>query len=162
MLHFVCKPFEQLSLQELYDCLAARQAVFIVEQDCPYLDADGLDPAAWHLLGRSSQGTLAAYARLLPPGTSYPDYASIGRVLTTAAFRGKGAGKELMQQALTHTRRLWPHAPIKLSAQRYLTAFYQSFGFSPVGEPYLEDGIPHIAMVLPAPTDETLRRSGTV
>ncbi len=149
MLHFVCKPFEQLSLQELYDCLAARQGVFIVEQNCPYLDADGRDLQAWHLQGRSPQGTLGAYARLLPPGTLYEGHASIGRVLTTAAFRGKGAGRLLMEQALTHTRRLWPQTPIKLSAQGYLTEFYRSFGFSPVGEPYLEDGIPHIAMVLP-------------
>ncbi|MEQ8704076.1 MAG: GNAT family N-acetyltransferase [Phaeodactylibacter sp.] len=147
-LHFNCLPFDKLSLQELYDSMALRQEVFVVEQDCPYLDADGKDSGGHHLLGYDDKGVLIAYARLLPPGISYPDYASIGRVVTSPAARRTGAGKQLMRESIDWCRRLYGDVSIKISAQVYLTRFYESFGFKQVGAEYLEDDIPHIGMVL--------------
>ncbi len=147
MPEFTCLPFAQLSLQQLYELLALRQEVFVVEQDCPYLDADGKDEPAHHLLGYNTQGQLIAYARLLPPGISYPEYASIGRVITAMPARRTGAGKALMRESLQWCRQLYGAVPVKISAQVYLLKFYRSFGFQEVGEEYLEDDIPHIAMV---------------
>ncbi len=146
-LTFDCKPFERLSPNELYDLLRLRQEVFVVEQHCAYLDADGKDLQAWHLMGYDEAGHLAAYARLLPAGVSYADYPAIGRIVTSARWRGKGAGRRLMREAIAWMERLFGRQPIKISAQTYLIAFYRSFGFEPVGLPYLEDGIPHTAMI---------------
>ncbi|MCI4651320.1 GNAT family N-acetyltransferase [Phaeodactylibacter sp.] len=145
---FNCLPFEKLSLQELYDSMALRQEVFVVEQNCPYLDADGKDEAGHHLLGYNTDGKLMAYTRLLPPGISYPDYASIGRVVTSPSARRTGAGKILMRESIGWCARLYGEVPIKISAQVYLTHFYESFGFEKVGAEYLEDDIPHVGMVL--------------
>ncbi len=145
-MNFLCKPFQQLTLQELYSAMMLRQAVFVVEQDCPYLDADGKDQVGWHLLGYD-EGQLGAYARLLPVGVSYEAYPSIGRVVTSAQFRRGGFGLLLMQEAVQQSERLFGKTAIKLSAQQYLVKFYQRFGFETVGAGYLEDGIPHIAMV---------------
>jgi ElaA protein len=139
--------FYDLSLDQLYALMALRQEVFVVEQNCPYLDADGADQKGWHLLGTSEEGQLLAYARLLPPGVSYPAHASIGRVITSPSARGKGYGLELMRVAIDEINRLFPGAPLKISAQCYLIRFYESLGFKTVGESYLEDDIPHIAMV---------------
>lgn len=127
--------------------MTLRQEVFVVEQNCPYLDADGKDQKSWHLLGWDEQGRLAAYARILPPGVSYPKYPSIGRVVTAPHSRGKGYGRELMQEASEALYRLFGRCPIKLSAQTYLLQFYESLGFRSTGEAYLEDDIPHTAMV---------------
>lgn len=146
-LHFNCLPFAKLSLQELYDNMALRQEVFVVEQDCPYLDADGKDADGHHLLGYNGQGKLLAYARLLPPGISYPGFASIGRVVTAPSARRTGAGKQLMQESIAWCERLYGQVPLKISAQVYLIRFYKSFGFQKAGEEYLEDDIPHIGMV---------------
>ena len=145
---FECLPFDQLSLTQLYDIMALRQEIFVVEQNCPYLDADGKDQAAYHLLGWDQQGNLVAYARLLAPGTAYPDYASIGRVIIQASHRRGGLGGRLMQKAIHAARTAFDQARIKISAQCYLIEFYESLGFEPVGTSYLEDGIPHIGMVL--------------
>jgi ElaA protein len=139
--------FYDLTLDQLYALMALRQEVFVVEQNCPYLDADGADQKGWHLLGTSEEGRLLAYARLLPPGVSYTGHASIGRVITSPAARGKGYGLELMRVAIKEINRLFPGAPLKISAQCYLIRFYESLGFKTVGDSYLEDDIPHIAMV---------------
>jgi ElaA protein len=147
-LYFNCLPFAKLSLQELYDSMALRQEVFVVEQDCPYLDADGKDEAGHHLLGYNANGKLIAYTRLLPPGISYPDYASIGRVVTSPSARRTGAGRVLMRESISWCARLYGEVPVKISAQVYLTRFYESFGFEKVGAEYLEDDIPHVGMVL--------------
>lgn len=147
MLQYSCLSFEKLSLEELYQLMALRQAVFVVEQDCAYLDADGKDPQAWHVLGKDSQGQLQAYTRLLPKGITYDAYPAIGRVLTAASIRGKGAGRQLMQVSLDYAQALWPGQTLKISAQSHLSAFYESLGFTPTGEAYLEDGIPHLAML---------------
>ncbi|MBR9921235.1 MAG: GNAT family N-acetyltransferase [Bacteroidetes bacterium] len=148
MLHYHLKAFDQLALEELYELLKLRAEVFVVEQDCPYLDLDGQDQQGWHLLGMDDSDQLQAYVRILPPGTSYPEYASIGRVVTREETRGKGYGKTVMAEALKHCEQLFPSGTkIKISAQVYLLGFYQSLGFKEVGAGYLEDGIPHIAML---------------
>lgn len=141
-----CIPFEQLGVHDLYEILAARQEVFIVEQNCPYLDCDGKDLYAHHLSGKID-GRLAAYARLLPPGISFPE-ASIGRVITLKHARRTGAGKTLMQQAIAELFTLYGKQPIRIGAQSYLQAFYEGFGFEDTGTHYLEDGIPHMEMLL--------------
>ncbi|MBK6930289.1 MAG: GNAT family N-acetyltransferase [Saprospirales bacterium] len=148
MLVYSCLPFAQLTVAELYEIMALRQEVFIVEQNCPYLDADGKDLFAWHVCGRDEGGKLLAYTRLLPAGISYAHYPSIGRVVSSPARRGAGAGKELLQRSIDLCRHLFGPAPIKIGAQTYLLRFYEGFGFRSTGEEYLEDGIPHTKMVL--------------
>ncbi len=145
-LSFDWLPFDRLSGREVHDVLQLRQRVFVVEQTCPFLDADGVDPKCWHGLGRDETGLLVATARLVPPGLKYEEPA-IGRVVTAPEVRRTGAGRALMSSAIQQVQRLFPGQPIRLGAQRYLEAFYGSFGFRPVGEPYDEDGIDHIEML---------------
>jgi ElaA protein len=147
MINFSLKSFSELSLEELYAIMILRQEVFVVEQDCVYLDADNKDQNSWHLLGENEDGELVAYLRILPKGVSYESYPSIGRIVTSSKVRRQGAGKALLAESLKHADRLYPGANIKISAQTYLLRFYRSFGFEPTGEEYLEDGIPHMAMV---------------
>lgn len=139
------KLFNKLTNEELYAILQLRQRVFIVEQNCPYLDNDGKDFYAHHLwvLG---QGQIAAYCRLLPAGISYEEV-SIGRVITAPEMRGKGYGQKLMAKALETIEELYGPVPVRIGAQAYLRKFYEDFGFVDVGEPYLEDGIPHLIML---------------
>lgn len=146
-LHWRCCAFDQLTVHELQRIHAARQQVFVLEQQCVYVDADEADPSSHHLAAWSADGRLLAYARLVRPGVKYAE-PSIGRVLTTAAARGDGLGRELVRRALAQAELLWPGAGLRISAQSRLEAFYAGFGFSVVGEPYLEDGIPHTAMAL--------------
>ncbi len=144
--------FATLSVDELYDVLMARQAVFIVEQQCIYPDIDALDPHAWHLLGYtadSDRPVLAAYLRVVHPGYKYAE-PSIGRVITTSAARGRGWGKALMAEGIQRVEAHYPNATIRISAQAHLEPFYQSFGFQTVSAPYDEDGITHIEMLRPA------------
>ena len=148
MLEYTCIPFNQLTVNDLYDIMALRQKVFIIEQNCPYLDADGKDLSAMHLMGRDNDGELVAYTRLLPMGISYPDYASIGRVVSSDKVRGQGVGKVLMQKSIDMMDKLFSHTPVKIGAQTYLLGFYTALGFVSTGEEYLEDGIPHTVMIL--------------
>jgi len=141
-------PFPELSVDDLYELLALRQLVFVVEQRCPYLDCDGKDRAAIHLLGRDDDERLVAYARLLSPGTSFAE-ASIGRVVTHPAVRRTGAGRELMTEAIARTQKAFGPGPIRIGAQRYLERFYGDLGFRIASAPYDEDGIPHVEMLLP-------------
>lgn len=138
-------PFEQLDIHRLYAIMAAREAVFAVEQHCCYLDADGADPRSWHLAGWADDGSLAAYLRVPLPGVKYEEHA-IGRVLTTAAHRGQGLGRKMMVEALLRIQDTFGPVPIRLSAQSHLQRLYGSFGFVAVGEEYLEDDLPHIEM----------------
>ncbi len=154
-LQFKCVLFKDLTVYELYDIMALRQEVFVVEQNCPYLDADGKDLDGWHLMGRntdpsrdSREGVLLAYTRLLPKGIAYENYASIGRVITSPKGRGMGYGQRLMQESILKIKALYPDAPVKIGAQTYLLKFYQSLGFVSTGEEYMEDGIPHTSMIL--------------
>ena len=120
--------------------------VFVVEQDCPYMDIDGLDRNSRHLLGRDAEGLMRAYLRLTEPGYKYEEPA-IGRVVTDKTVRGTGTGGELMQRGVEEAERLFPGRDIKLSAQVYAREFYEKFGFRQVSQPYDEDGIMLIAMV---------------
>ena len=138
---------DDLTPRECYAVFAAREAVFVVEQNCPYLELDGLDFAAHHLIAWEADD-VAGYLRLIEPGAKFAE-PSIGRVLTTIPFRRTGLGRTLMQTALKHIDRLYPGQGVRISAQTYLDAFYRSFGFAPCSAPYLEDGIPHIEMLRP-------------
>lgn len=147
MVKYEFKKFHQLNTEELYDLLQLRSAVFVVEQDCVYQDLDNLDQKAIHLLGCNKEKKLVAYARILPENIPYPNYCSIGRIISSFDMRGKGLGKVLMEKSLTYCRENFKSIPIKIMAQYYLLDFYRSFGFEEVGEKYLEDGIWHIDMV---------------
>ncbi|QKG58894.1 GNAT family N-acetyltransferase [Hymenobacter sp. BRD128] len=146
MITWTTKPFEALTLAELYAVLQLRSEVFVVEQTCPFQDIDGQDQAAYHLLGHAESGELAAYARLFGAGISYAQ-ASIGRVVTSPRHRRAGLGRQLLAQALAECEARFGAQPIKIGAQQYLQAFYESFGFVPQGAGYLEDGIPHLYML---------------
>ena len=146
-IQYVIKDYNSLSTEELYAILQLRQAVFIVEQDCPYLDADGHDQPSHHVMGWR-EGQLHTYARLVPKGFSYPENISIGRVITSAATRGHGYGKALMKESIRAIKQLYPKEDIKISAQVYALPFYERLGFVESGEAYLEDNIPHKAMYL--------------
>ena len=145
-LTWTLKPFAELTIPELYALLQLRSAVFVVEQTCPFQDIDGQDQVAWHLLGHTAEGELAAYTRLFGAGISYPE-ASIGRVVVSPRHRRGGHGQELMRESLAALERLFGTQPIQIGAQLYLQAFYEGFGFRQVGPGYLEDNIPHIHMV---------------
>ena len=142
--------FEELGVDNLYDALALRCRVFILEQG-PYLDPDGLDRKAWHLLGRDDAGVLQAYLRAVDPGVKYPE-PSIGRVITAPEVRGTGSGRVLMIEGLARCAQTWPGRGVRISAQARLQRFYASLGFVPDGPEYIEDTIPHIAMVWSEPT----------
>ncbi len=144
-LNFELKTFDQLTVYRLYELLKLRQSIFIVEQNCPYLDCDGKDIYAHHLLGLSETNELIAYLRILPQGISY-DEVSIGRVTTAFQYRKYGFGKKLMEEALINIKKLYGEVPVRIGAQSYLLDFYQSFGFEKL-EPYMEDGIPHHIML---------------
>lgn len=144
-----CASFDELSGKQIYAILQARVAVFAVEQNCVYQDMDNLDFTALHLMAWAEENKLAAYLRITAPNTCYPE-PSIGRVITTAAFRGKGVGRQLMLEGLKQSEAHYPMQAIRINAQAYLQDFYRSFGFETVSEPYLEDGIMHIEMVKPA------------
>jgi ElaA protein len=153
MLRWQWKPFPELTLEELYQVLALREQVFVVEQKSIYQDADGYDPKAHHLLGLQPGEPapwLAAYLRVLPPGTKFPE-ASLGRVVTSPRARRSGYGKALVEQGVTFIEANYPGVPIRIGAQHYLQRFYEGYGFRQVSDVYDEDGIPHIDM---------LRRSG--
>jgi ElaA protein len=145
-IHWQWRSFAELSPLELYAILAARQAVFVVEQNCPYQDVDGKDQQAQHLIGWSGN-QLAAYLRLLPAGVSYPDEPSLGRIITTKIGRGSGLGRELVARGLDKLYELYPTLPTRIGAQQHLKKFYGSFGFVQSSEPYDEDGIMHIEMM---------------
>ena len=142
------KPFARLDANEVYELLAARADVFVVEQNCVYGDIDGLDLDAWHLLAYARGGgraALAGYLRVLLPDAQQADV-RIGRVLTTANYRGIKLGRALIETALAHIARQWPGVPVRLHAQAHLQRFYGAFGFAPVSGVHDEDGIPHVWM----------------
>ncbi len=129
---------------EWHRVLALRAQVFVVEQNCAYQDPDGKDVVSYHLLMESGE-ELVAYARLVPPGVSYPE-AAIGRVVTSQTVRGKGWGKALMEIAIAQIQKKFEVNEICISAQSYLLKFYNDLGFAAEGEEYLEDDIPHWKM----------------
>ncbi|MBO0321024.1 GNAT family N-acetyltransferase [Muricauda sp. CAU 1633] len=142
----VVKTFDELSTQELYQILRLRSEVFVVEQDCVYQDIDNKDQKALHVLGLKD-GELVAYTRMFKPG-DYFENASIGRVVVANNQRKYGYGKQIMEVSLAALAQRFPKTSIEISAQKYLLKFYTEMGFIAFGEEYLEDGIPHIQMIL--------------
>ncbi len=140
--------FQDLGVDNLYDALALRCRVFILEQG-PYLDPDGVDRQSWHLLGRDAAGVLHAYLRVVDPGLKYAE-PSLGRVITSPETRGTGLGKALVAEGVSRCADTWPGRGIRISAQAHLERFYGAFGFERAGADYLEDGIPHCEMLRPA------------
>lgn len=140
------KTFQELALEELYKLLQLRSDIFVVEQECIFLDLDDKDQKALHVLGWEGS-ELVAYARVFGPGAYFTE-ASIGRVAVKKAFRGKGFGIQLMQVSIEAIRSQFGTVHIALSAQKYLERFYRDLGFLTEGTEYLEDGIPHVRMVL--------------
>ncbi|MFI4931062.1 MAG: GNAT family N-acetyltransferase [Burkholderiales bacterium] len=136
--------FENLGVDGVYDMLALRARVFILEQG-PYLDPDGADRQAWHLLGRDDAGVLLAYLRVLDPGVKFSE-PSIGRVVVDARLRGQGTGHELVREGIARCTAQWPQQAIRISAQAHLQRFYGHHGFQTVSDEYLDDGIPHVDM----------------
>lgn len=143
--------FDELDAATLCAVLAARQDVFVLEQQCLYADIDGKDQRAFHLIGREQElqqnsQELVAYLRCFAPGDHYPE-AALGRVLTVQSARGRGVGKQLMAEGIRRVAQYFPGSAIRISAQAHLERFYREFGFLRDSDTYLEDGIPHIAML---------------
>ena len=145
MLQIEVKTFDELSIYELYAILQLRLEVFVVEQDCVYQDVDGKDQKALHVLGFKNN-QLIAYTRLFKPG-DYFDESSIGRVVVAKKERHFKYGQDIMQSSIEAIKQYYNETTIKISAQVYLKSFYNNLGFNEVGEEYLEDDIPHIAMI---------------
>jgi ElaA protein len=137
--------FDELTPREVHDMFRLRSAVFVVEQDCVFLDIDGVDPQCWHLLGYKGE-ELVACSRFVPPGVKFAE-PSIGRVITSGEIRRTGMGRVLMAEAMRRAKELWPGRGIRIGAQAHLERFYNEFGFVKASEPYDEDGIVHIEML---------------
>lgn len=144
-IHWHTKAFEELTVEELYDILKLRTDVFVVEQHCPYPELDGKDKNCLHVFA-THHGSVVAYARIVPPGLSYPQM-SIGRVIVHEKYRKDGLGRVLMNLVLDKIEEEFEAQEIQIGAQCYLKDFYGSFGFEPASEDYLEDGIPHVDMI---------------
>jgi len=147
MITFITKTFDELSNIELYQLLQLRAEVFVVEQNCPYLDMDDKDYKSFHVLGYENE-KLIACSRLVPPGLSYELEPAIGRVVAHSIVRKSGYGKLLMEYSIIETKKRFNTSVIVIGAQCYLDKFYQNLGFVPEGEMYLEDNIPHMTMRL--------------
>ena len=144
-LQWKIKPFDGLSVNELYDLLQLRSKIFVVEQNCVYLDLDGKDKVALHLFAEF-EGKIVAHARLFKAGISF-DNASIGRVVVDADYRDRKWGHDLMREAIVGIASNFNETKITIGAQLYLKKFYESHGFIQSSEMYLEDDIPHIEMI---------------
>ena len=143
-IQWTIKSFENLSVNELYDILKLRSEIFVVEQNCVYLDIDGKDKQALHLFGEF-EGKIVGYSRLFKPGITF-DNASIGRVVVDANYRDRKWGHDLMREAIAGIKHHFGESQITIGAQLYLKKFYESHGFIQTSEMYLEDDIPHIEM----------------
>jgi ElaA protein len=144
------KAFDELTLLELHDLLRIRLDIFVVEQNCPYSEIDGMDPQCMHVIGKTEEGEMIATARIAPAGTIYSEW-SIGRVVVKEAFRQFKFGKELMEVSIDYCQKETPGETIKIAAQLYLKKFYSSLGFEQISDVYPWDGIDHIDMRLTFP-----------
>ena len=144
-MEFFVKKFNDLSIDELYAILQLRSEIFVVEQNCVYQDIDFKDQEALHVIGMKTN-VMVAYTRIFAPGIYFKE-ASIGRVLVKKSERKHGYGYDLMKASIDAIDAFYKVTEITISAQEYLTSFYQNLGFNQVGEGYLEDGIPHIEML---------------
>jgi len=147
MITITIKSFKEFTIDELYETLQLRCEVFVVEQDCVYQDLDGKDQKALHVLGKK-EGKLVAYTRIFDVNEYCEAYASIGRVVVANEERKFGYGHDIMKASIAAVKKHYATDDIKISAQTYLQRFYESHGFEYTGDSYLEDGIPHIAMLL--------------
>lgn len=145
MLQIITKTYNELTKDELYNVLQLRSEIFVVEQDCVYQDIDFKDQKALHVLGFKNE-KLVAYTRIFKPG-DYFDKASIGRVIVAKNERINKYGFKIMEASINAISTFFNETEIKISAQKYLTKFYESLCFNVVGDEYLEDGIPHIGML---------------
>ena len=145
MLKVIVKSFSELTTNELYEILKVRSEVFIVEQNCVYQDIDDKDSKALHIIGYKNE-KIIAYTRIFKPG-DYFELASLGRVLVLKKERIHGYGHVILREALIAIQNNFKENSIKISAQTYLKKFYETHGFQQVGDEYLEDDIPHIAMI---------------
>ena len=145
-IRWVWADFYHLSVVQLYEILALRESIFIVEQNVPYVDIDGKDIHCIHLMGYK-ENEMIGYMRLVPLDLFEKGYYSFGRVVVKAEERGTGLGRKLVQEGIRRLDEIRNDYPIKISSQLYLKDFYSSFGFIPIGDPYIEDQISHIAMV---------------
>lgn len=143
------KEFNDLTVKELHDILQLRINVFVVEQNCPYPELDGKDEAAYHFFASTEDGSkkIVAYTRIFGPGDYYKE-AAIGRVVVDENYRMDGLGYELMSRSIEQVETLFNTKSIKIGAQAYLQKFYESLGFKPTGQDYIEDGIPHMYMII--------------
>ena len=140
------KKFDELTNYELYNLLKERTLVFVVEQNCPYLEVDGKDPSSYHLF-KEEKGEIVAYLRVVPAGVAYQE-TSIGRVFVKKEYRGRGMAGELLKRGLDFIENELKETTVKIQAQDYLREFYSSFGFQSISDTYLEDNIPHVDMLL--------------
>jgi ElaA protein len=147
-LHWVWRPFSALGGRDVHDVLRLRAAVFVVEQRCAYQDPDSLDLSSHHCLGRAGP-ELAAYLRSMPPREGAA-YSALGRIVVDPAYRGRDLGRELVRRGIAFNRGRWPGRDIRIAAQAHLTALYESLGFVSENDLFLEDGIEHVHMRLPA------------
>jgi len=145
-MNLTIKPFNELNLTELYNCLKLRSEIFVVEQNCVYNDLDGNDEVAYHLLAEEDN-EIVGYARILPANTRF-SVASIGRLVVDENHRFKGLARTIMESASSYIFEQWQSPLIQISAQKYLKGFYKSLGYSIISDEYLEDGIPHLKMEL--------------
>ncbi len=145
MLEIKVKTFQQLNVQELYDLLQLRSEVFVVEQDCVYQDIDAKDQNALHVLGFKND-KIVAYTRIFKPGDYFKE-SSIGRVVVAKKERQYKYGYDIMKASIDAIKKHFNQTKIKISAQVYLNKFYKNLGFIAIGNEYLEDDIPHIAMI---------------
>lgn len=143
MMNWQVKKFDELSTRELFEIYYARTEIFVVEQNCPYQEVDHTDLISTHVF-QTEDNQITAYARIIPK----QDGIHFGRVIVKKDARGKGLAKALIEKVLELIEYTYPNQPVKIQAQAYLEKFYGTFGFKPVSEPYLEDDIPHIDMVL--------------
>jgi ElaA protein len=141
------EPFARLAPDELYRIVALRQRVFVVEQTCAYQDADGLDPDCDHLWTEDPSRAVLAYLRVVPGGMKYAE-PSLGRVVTAPEARKSGLGRALMIEGLARARARFGAVPVRIGAQKYLERFYGSLGFVRASDDYVEDGIPHLEMLI--------------
>lgn len=148
MIHWICKTYGELTLDELYAILKLRSEIFVVEQNCVYLDLDDNDRYCWHLMGMEGN-KIVAYMRIIPTGVESESAGSIGRIVVAQDLRGTGLGHELVNQGIAHYNELVGKShPIVIHAQSRLERFYIKHGFKAISEPHLFEGLLHTKMIL--------------
>lgn len=147
-LNWQIKHYNDLTTNEFHDIIALRIKAFVVEQNCTYQELDGKDKKSYHLIVRNGMGDIVATSRLLPPGLSYSDECAIGRVVIDESLRGQGIGHDLMERCLKFSFMEFGDCSVKISAQKHLEKYYEKHDFKSTGNEYMEDGIPHVEMIL--------------